>query len=700
MRSNVKKLLSTVLIAITLVPLLTLNVLAGYNGGGDGKTGGNEGSEYDWNQDKQGYRISIIDSTGKLVGTPVDILYSTVPGTSSIGLYTCKTESYLSRTTKNKIIYIDQLMYSIRNTKNGKYSNAPVMPKPMAWLDGPINQGEDLRQWMTKGRATITKSSGTGNSGSATTSVKPASGVTESKTKPVKGSDSASKVDYDGKIVTLSQEGSDLASKVLARATQLKAMCSQKEVITLLTRYAASLMCDIDSSSGLTSAQVKYLRNRVTAAYKIATAVSDDGGYLKYTEPNTAASSNSVTDSVSSSMFNVLSDTAFNYSNESVPLADPTSNDYDPKVDGYMPLVLASSDGGGAIFRFYDNTKNIGNPVKIIQDYKYIVLVEPIEWMQPGGYNHVVYGTITNISQWCNYMYSRGYYGHSYILNTSNVCNKVGPYCLHLTENMSLTGSKAISSIVAPSTFKVNVPVSKVSNLSLGYALHSYSDPKGNLPHTQTYDPIKGIMPHPAPDPTKIPITSSEDKRVINITKTYVDYDAEGNEHHVGTYSRTQNPLMVEVMNEDDYKVQALILSDTHLTTTTATTWGEIDGALPKPRAYDNYFGFSNEKMAAGTVVVTVTFANNTTTGDLYVKLVKKTDAEKAVTPPVPTNPAGRAEYVFKNNIWESQITKSISTLSPLTGGNWKSYDFYSTLQSAITQHTYTVFIKGSKPND
>lgn len=80
MRSKVQKVLSTTLIILTLIPLLTLNVSAddGYNGTGGGETGGNEGSEYSWNQNKQGYRISIIDESGKLMGTPVDILYVSV----------------------------------------------------------------------------------------------------------------------------------------------------------------------------------------------------------------------------------------------------------------------------------------------------------------------------------------------------------------------------------------------------------------------------------------------------------------------------------------------------------------------------------------------------------------------------------------------------------------------------------------------
>ena len=90
MRFKIRCLISNSLAMLILLTMLTIPSLAAtgdYNGGGDGNTGGEEGSSYSWNQNKEGYRISIVDDFGKLQATPVDILYSTKPtGSTRSGL--------------------------------------------------------------------------------------------------------------------------------------------------------------------------------------------------------------------------------------------------------------------------------------------------------------------------------------------------------------------------------------------------------------------------------------------------------------------------------------------------------------------------------------------------------------------------------------------------------------------------------------
>ncbi len=91
----------------------------------------------------------------------------------------------------------------------------------------------------------------------------------------------------------------------------------------------------------------------------------------------------------------------------------------------------------------------------------------------------------------------------------------------------------------------------EVGGVQPGWSLHLYRlKLGGDESSTQTFDTPEGNNPHPAPDPSNIPLNDGENinQRTINIVKTY---EEDGN--HVGTYSRNNNPQSIRIQNEIDY---------------------------------------------------------------------------------------------------------------------------------------------------
>ena len=88
-----------------------------------------------------------------------------------------------------------------------------------------------------------------------------------------------------------------------------------------------------------------------------------------------------------------------------------------------------------------------------------------------------------------------------------------------------------------------------------------------------------GVNPHPAPDPSLIPIKPGEDVslRNINIVKTYMEDD-----EHVGTYSRNNNPCNIVIQDEIIYKVEEWFVSPDYIETEEGTTWEEITSRTSK----------------------------------------------------------------------------------------------------------------------
>lgn len=118
-----------------------------YNGTGSGAARGSTGANLTWSTSYQGYRISIVDMNANLVGTPVDLLFNTEPDADK--MWTIKTEPFLSRTSKNKVIQISNML----NSEEFKGINS--MPTPMIWSGGAVGNGVNLRNWMMDGKESI-----------------------------------------------------------------------------------------------------------------------------------------------------------------------------------------------------------------------------------------------------------------------------------------------------------------------------------------------------------------------------------------------------------------------------------------------------------------------------------------------------------------------------------------------------------------
>lgn len=148
-----KRIISIILSIVSIISLFpTIAYADGENGWGWGKNAGAYGEGGKWNGEWQGYRISIVNEAGKIMGTPVDILWSEAP--TAIAMWTVKTEAFGSRTTPNKVIQVDDLLKDIGQASQ-KSSIRPIACIESTNANGKKSytykgQGDNFRKWFSQ----------------------------------------------------------------------------------------------------------------------------------------------------------------------------------------------------------------------------------------------------------------------------------------------------------------------------------------------------------------------------------------------------------------------------------------------------------------------------------------------------------------------------------------------------------------------
>lgn len=618
-----KRLLSALLIALSITSLtIPAFADADYNGGGTGNSGGSNSVSYgSYDSCQQGYRITIVDDKGNPVTTPVDFRYTdpevrkksyshflNYPVTY---LWTCKTETSGSRSSKNNVVYITDMLAT------PEFKGSGNMPNPMRWSSGPIGQGKELRDWLMAGKAGPINANISGSTTS--TPAKTPTGVTKTNNKNPTG--------------TTGNTGSAGTSNNNTGSTNLPSFNVDATNQATIEGYAAKLCKEMDEekkayiSYGYTDLEVRtglrnFIEDRLYRLSRTGKYTQDELRYFSYRMYLHYQLLIQGTKTLSAELFNI---------NDLIAYAANTNTESDKK-DGVwiLPLLEYQIDKVN-VFQFTNGIQLVENSVvKTIGANGYAVLIEPIVYFVPLNSSGTplgfwLYGTITNLSQMAVKLNAAGKRMGTSFKTNSNWANKVGPVSLYLEKDHEFEGKtiKAVTSTGKTLSFN------EIADQSKGYALHIYTATyTETAPSTQTYDPEQGKKNHPAPDPAKIPLLPNEDvtkTRTTYIIKTYVDMDIKENETHKITLDReVANPNIIYIMNEPEYRVVKYITSKEYIKTTPETTWDEIEKTVPKSQDYS--LAYTSDFEDAGQIVDTVKLGPSNDNEDiaLYVKLVRK----------------------------------------------------------------------------
>ena len=569
-----------------------------YNGTGSGAARGSTGANLTWSTSYQGYRISIVDMNAKLVGTPVDLLFAAEP--DAYQMWTIKTEPFQSRESENKVIQISNML----NSEEFKGINS--MPTPMIWSGGAVGNGVNLRNWMMDGKESINvgfstypinntsittnnKAKGNNNNSGQRNTQTPSNAIQT--IPPSNTSETANKTDQvlEAHKKYYKEQYNNYSNAVLERAKYFKNDLdyNYEETLTGLIYYTSELSSKLSDDSELTRYEKNIIRMQMREAWK----------------------------SITESKFKSLSidNGQFNLFNLAYALEDKVEKQY-------ILNILSYTIEGENAFQFNMAGQNhITKPtvVQTIAANKYKVIIEPIIWFTPYGFNKPIYGTVTNIFQWCYLKIIEGYTSHTNssgtkIKNYENTFGSVAPHCLELSKDFIFDNRV----IKAPQKAGA-ITIQEMCDTSVGYAMHIYGAEGGNPSGTQTYD--NKDYPHPAPDPTLIPVESTEDKRIFNISKTYVEKTKTDEYKHIGTYVRETNPYKIDILNEPDYYVTEYFRSKTYIKPLERTEWDEIVNL----NDCEDYT-LVNERDPGVKIVGTVELDENNTT--LYVRLEKRVE--------------------------------------------------------------------------
>ncbi len=640
---RLRRILSSLLAITLIITLLPITALAdNYNGTGSGSQGGTQSSVYTWSTQKQGYRITIIDQAGNVVADPVDILQSKEP-TSGEFLYTSKVEQINSRKQSNKTYYLADILNS------SGFDRSNPMPMAISWdsNNNAHGEGEALKKWLMAGEAAIRvdKPTTSGNN-----HLPPSNSGTGNTNTPVNN---------NPPTPTPTPTQQELKDKEVENIIK-----SYKTVLTKMKDTFVSYGYNLDEIINGLSNYMNWQTNKlgslgldINQKGKIIQSMFEHYLYLRdqkvckhWLEKNLSLNDSILNLSIFDNLKPIIA-----YGAE--------------QNKGYIQPLLNHYVSGEYIIKFSGEDNSIATGEKrdlIIAQNDYIVLIEPITWFVPldknkASYGKYVYGTTTNHAQWAAEMNKHGWDdwgkgGHYGLVTTGT-----GATALKLDSDLVL-GSKTIK--VPSDGNKSSRPNTLVADLSIGYALHSYKAVYGES-GTHTFDTPEGNNPHPAPDPSSIPLAKNEkpEQRNINIIKTY---EEDGN--HVGTYSRNNNPQSIRIQNEIDYKVDEWFISKDYVNANESTTWTQIKSSA------------SSSRSGKSTTTVKVEEPNTT----LYVKLIKKTE-------PIVNN---SADLVIR----ESQITKAIDTINPNIP-NWGAKTMNFDYQSLSGTCGHTHYCRGCRGN-
>lgn len=673
-----------------------------YIGDGTGAAAGQVDPRYSWGTSKQGYRVTIVDKDGNVVGTPVDFVYSnpTYSNIQTEGYYTSKVESFGSRTTPNPIYIISDML------ETDGFDSSEPLPSAMRWdyvastgSQGPIGQGTLVKEWMMEGEyipgtaPSYTPSynwypttPSTPSNPSTETPVETNPSDTSETTEPVETdtSDTSTPSDTSSPVETTPSNPSDTSTPSTPSIETEKSTdeMTEAEYDTYIRNkakameqvYAAQLTSEASrmSKQGYSNwGVIKEIHDEI----ELVIFPEIDAMFEDVTNANIKKyAKGELKSSVRNTYFKLMKEYGITLADGIGDVSDQNQNQMvlpstksnslleyfiayaasEETEDGYITSLLNYKVNGSFVFDIGDPTKS---RVTILQENDYRVMIEPILWFIPStypgfqSYGKYVYGTITNHAQWSQYMKSNGYFDDNGIYNYYNVVRSVGSWSLYIDKNVEFT-SKTIETPLNVASLGAIPSVANLANNNIGYALHVYKTAGETM--TQTYDPPMGDTEHPAPDPQDIPVKSQEEleSRVINIVKTYQIITSTGETKHVTTLSRTENPATIKIMDEPTYKVKEWFISNIYNNPSTSTTWETSKQQAPitdpsvteEPKAPTN-----------GTTPITVKVYKPCTT--LYVLLVKTEDPE----PQTPST----ADLI----IHESQITKAVETINPNISG-------------------------------
>lgn len=558
------RILSGILTLAMIAISIPINVYAekDYTGDGGGNTGGSS-TGYTWTESQQGYRITVVDKDGQIVAGPVDYIYSDAPRDPNvIESYGNSKLSSLENMQigEHKTVNIDEMLES------PGFNKKESMPAPILWENGrAIGNGAALREWLLKG----------GDFGGY-----PSGGSKdynwENQGNTSGGSGSSGNINYKNNTTEqlLDKLTSQQYKEILIYMTEV-----QYELIIALT-FVTTPIGSGDTYLPPARAE-EYIRGQYLKALGIvATQVNSiqyelikrgsSGNYTAILGRYDSWLRDKLRAPVRSDIDTPLSN-KIEFTGNKIPLADEATNSVTD--DGYMNELLNYKDKNNSYYlkttltaeakeildREFPNLtpEQRYETSAIIKAAKHTVLIEPILWYTPVNlanqrYSKVVYGTITNHAQWAVRANSTGKWNDGGSGgNMAVLSNYTGPWSLYLDSGVMIGGN-----IISTPSGSVGSKVTNatIMNMAYGYALHAYTPFALDLNGTHTWDYAEGDNPAPAPVWTQP--TSYTGKSDVNIVKCYED-----NGTHVGTYTRSNNPGLIKIEDEQSYKIKEWVIA-------------------------------------------------------------------------------------------------------------------------------------------
>lgn len=652
------------LLSLLLVgtPAYASDIEGGGSGGGNVTTTGKGTFDSRWT----GYRMYMIDDTGKLVTNKVDILFNDPANAASNYkmIYNTKFETFNgSSTERAKTIQVGTLQ---------KLNSS--MPRPVA-KDGTgkyIGYGEKFRQWMLDGLKVIQSSSSyTGGAGSGGTAKYTYKGTTTSTPTPTPPSSSSSEVKT---VADVNRQIRNAGQSQLAVYKTFPSLYTRAQVIAGVAAAAQRQYNQYNNSDSYTQAQKELFRAALT---EYVDGLDHEITYDGWKDSKSADASNITNplfdvayasnlieitaDEIKSSLFDVA------YAADTTHKAGENAN--------IIPLLNCNS-----LFEFKSDSGVVKAANGLMTDTlcqnNLKLIVEPIFWFQPatvksngdGTYSVGTsptwwfYGTVTNYAQLMVWNKANGKWhdggsgkGGWY----SNVINKIAATSLYLDKPLMINNdSKTLVKTVALATSPI--PNSTLKQSDLGYAMHWYTGGMPALPSTHTYDNSEknpNPEPHPAPnpDPDHIPLCPSEPKdpgepitpenkkpdppgylnttRTVKIIKVYDILNQDGTLTHVKTLERDLNPGTIAIQHEPGYKTVAYFTSEQYY------GWevGPITENLEWPQFNENPVIIKNTEIQFETEYDTVkdkAAGDTVETIKIGVAADPSYDSEKSTDPP------------------------------------------------------------------
>jgi len=251
-----------------------------------------------------------------------------------------------------------------------------------------------------------------------------------------------------------------------------------------------------------------------------------------------------------------------------------------------IKALLNHQFNGQYVFQFSGEDNSVASGASramLLAQNSYKVLIEPIVWYSPftkgmtAKYPNQVYGTITNHAQWSHYMKDYGF-DDGGLAEYVSVMRKVGPWCLHINEDINFT-----SSTISAVSGSGSVSVDELGDNSKGYSLHVYQATIDDG-STKTWDDINFPTGNRgnAPTPPEVP----EGTLKYRIVKVYEieEMDSLGNVviNHVETFERYPTVSKISVNDEPQFKLIEWLYGTPYTPVSSSTEWGDaIKNVIP-----------------------------------------------------------------------------------------------------------------------